>query len=252
LRGARLLLEFVVRPTGAHIIGATGGSGTRAFARIAREAGLYTGSELNGCEDAVAFGDYSDRWINRYLMTGDSHEMRSDLHDVLTGHLAGRNGAPAWGWKEPRSIFLLPFFAAELPGLGFLHVVRDGRDMAFSTNQNQLRKHGRAALGPEWDGTPEPVRSIALWSWVNLRAAAYGDQKLGDRYLCLRFEDLCERPQAEIPRVLAFFELEGDVDALAREVEPPGNAGRWRTQPPTLATELERAGREALRRFGYV
>jgi sulfotransferase family protein len=239
-----------VEPGGPNIIGASGGSGTRAFALIARRAGLYTGSELNDSEDAVAFGDYSDRWINRYLTTGDSQEMRSDLHDVLTGHLAGMNGAPAWGWKEPRSIYLLPFFDSELPGLRFVHVVRDGRDMAFSTNQNQLRKHGSTALGPDWDDAPDPVRSIALWSWINHRAADYGERELGDRYLRLRFEDLCDRPRYEIRRLLAFLELDGDVDALAREVQPPA-IGRWRTQPPEVVDELERAAGHALSRFGY-
>ena len=240
-----------MEPGGPNIIGATGGSGTRAFARIVRLAGMYTGSQLNESEDAVPFGDYSDRWINAYLASGSAavDEMRVDLRRLLAEHLADRDGAPAWGWKEPRSIYLLPFFRDELPELRFVHVVRDGRDMAFSTNQNQLRKHGRAALGPERDATPEPVRSIALWSWINLRAADYGERELGDRYLRLRFEDLCVRPREEIRRLLAFFELRGDLEALAREIEPP--LGRWRAQPPAAVAELEAAGRKALARFGY-
>jgi len=241
-----------VEPGGPNIIGATGGSGTRAFALVARRAGMYTGLELNESEDAVPFGDYSDRWIDPYLASGGAAatEMRADLRALLTAHLAGRDGAPAWGWKEPRSIFLLPFLCEELPDLRFVHVVRDGRDMAFSTNQNQLRKHGHVALGPEWDEAPEAVRSIALWNWLNLRAADLGERELGDRYLRMRFEDLCERPLDEIPRFLAFFELGGDVETLAREVEPP-EIGRWRTQPPELVAELEEAGREGLARFGY-
>ena len=81
-----------------------------------------------------------------------------------------------WGWKEPRSIYLLPFLHRHLPSLRFLHVVRDGRDMALSANQNQLRKHGDAAAIPA-DLSP-PERSIALWSWVNLTAARYGEEHL--------------------------------------------------------------------------
>ena len=65
-----------------------------------------------------------------------------------------------------------------LPGFRFLHLVRDGRDMAFSDNQVQLRKHGDAVLGSD-DEAPGAVRSISLWSDVNLRAADYGERKLG-------------------------------------------------------------------------
>ena len=58
--------------TGPAVIGATGGSGTRVVARILRDAGLFTGTELNESEDAWKLGDYSDRWINGYLSpTGD-------------------------------------------------------------------------------------------------------------------------------------------------------------------------------------
>ena len=52
---------------GPHVIGATGGSGTRVIAAIARAGGMFIGSKLNDYEDAVDFGAYSDRWINPYL-----------------------------------------------------------------------------------------------------------------------------------------------------------------------------------------
>ena len=48
--------------------------------------------------------------------------------------------------KNPRSMFLLPFFDSYFPALKFIHIVRDGRDMAYSKNQNQLHKHGSTLL----------------------------------------------------------------------------------------------------------
>ena len=129
-----------------------------------------------------------------------------------------------WGWKEPRSVYLLPFLAAELPGLRFLHVVRDGRDMAFSENQVQLRKHGDAVLGASDE--PEALRSIALWREVNLRAADFGERELGDRYLRIRFEDLCARAGGHAcAEVLRFFGLDGDAERIAaEEVQAPADA----------------------------
>src|SRR5581483_10191206 len=172
--------------------------------------------------------------------------LRRPLGERLRGRPAHR--AP-WGWKEPRSIYLLQLLADELPGLRFLHVVRDGRDMAYSENQVQLRKHGRAVLG---DAEGGPSRSIALWSAVNLRAADLGERVLGNRYLRVRFEDLCAEPAATTAAVLDFFSLAGDAAAIARdEVAAPQTLGRWRTRPPEEVAELEREAAEALRRFGY-
>ena len=117
----------------------------------------------------------------------------------------------------------------ELPGLRFLHVVRDGRDMAFSDNQVQLRKHGDAVLGPA-RGEPEPERSIALWREINLRAAEHGE-RLGERYLRVRFEDLAAEPVATARRILAFLGLDGDAERIAaEEVGAPDTIGRWRGQ----------------------
>ena len=89
----------------------------------------------------------------------------------------------------------MPFLDAVMPSLRFLHFVRDGRDMAFSENQNQLVKHGGALLGDELRKAKTPVRSIAVWSRVNAAAADYGESRLGERYLRVRFEDLCEQPR---------------------------------------------------------
>ena len=246
------------------MIGATGGSGTRVLARIVRVGGMYIGLNLNRYEDALEFSYYSDRWINEYLVSRREErqdaladEMAGDLRSVVADHCAGLPAeAVRWGWKEPRSIYLVPFLRSQLPTLRFLHFVRDGRDMAFSENQKQLRKHGSAALDgllvrqlPE--PSEQPFRSIALWSWINQAVADFGERELGSDYLRVRFEDLCAEPRTTVERIYAFFGLEGDVDAAAAEVKPPKTMGRWRKRPREILARLEREAGPALRRFGY-
>ena len=160
------------------VIGATGGSGTRVVARIVRAAGMYIGDDLNNYEDALPFAAFSDRWINDYVASGSvpdpetRRRMIEELDGLVEEHLSHRpDDAAAWGWKEPRSIYLLPFFHRHLPALRFLHVVRDGRDMAFSENQQQLKKHGDAALDRKLRWQRKPYRSVALWAHVNGGAA---------------------------------------------------------------------------------
>lgn len=251
------LLDESLLATGPLVAGATGGSGTRVVARILREAGLFTGSDLNESEDAWKLGDYGDRWINLYAGSGGDPgeaaemEMRADLAQVLLDHCAPVAGtARPWGWKEPRSIYLLPFFHRHLPGLRFLHVVRDGRDMAFSENQNQLRWHGVASgIAP---GGPEPVRSIALWARVNLAASRFGADVLGGRYHRVRFEDLCADAAGVAEELLAWAGLEGDASAAVAAVTAPAGIGRWRAADPALVADLEGVADVALRAFGYL
>lgn len=237
---------------GPLVIGATGGSGTRVVARIVRGAGVYIGRGLNESEDQLEIADYYDRWINPWLADSSSCEvmMRAELDEILRRHLLPRPRAGPWGWKEPRSIYLLPFLDRTFPSLRFLHVVRDGRYMAFSTNQNQLRKHGAAVLGSE--GEVEPRRSIALWARANEAAADHGERRLGDRYLRLRFEDLLERRQEAFQRLGAFLGADPAKLDCETELERPVATGGGRSPDPRVIAELEARAGAALARFGYL
>jgi Sulfotransferase family len=253
------VLTDALSARGPHVIGATGGSGTRVTARIVRDAGMYIGTDLNPYEDALTFGDFSDRWINLYFPADETQraalapEMTADLRARLDAHLADLPAAAtSWGWKEPRSIYLLPFLNEQMPSLRFLHFIRDGRDMAFSDNQKQLEKHGKTVFKDGWPARRRPTRSIELWNRINLQAADFGERVLGDRYLRVRFEDLCNQPAATVGRIFDFFGLEGDAEAVAAaEVRPPDSLGRWREEGKRLLADLERRADEGLRRFDY-
>ena len=242
---------------GPCIIGATGGSGTRVVARIARGGGMYIGTNLNISTDALDFGRYSNRWINSFMSGSRSPEteaeMVEDLMLVLQDHLRSLDpSARVWGWKEPRSAFLLPYFHTHFRELKFLHVVRDGRDMAFSANQNQLTKHGSTMLKESEAHWNAPLQSIALWSRLNLRVADYAERHLAGQYLRIRFEDLCGEPVETIRRIFEFFGLEGDPAHLAHtEVSAPASLGRWRNMDAGTLEAFHRVAAPALVKFGY-
>ncbi len=99
--------------TGPGVTGATGGSGTRVVARIMRRGGMFIGTDLNVSEDALDFAAFSDRWINRYWGRGMTPEMTAELRALVARQAADRESpAQPWGWKEPRSVYLLPFLHA--------------------------------------------------------------------------------------------------------------------------------------------
>lgn len=240
-----------------NVIGATGGSGTRVFARIVRRGGMFIGENLNASEDAIDFGGYSDRWINIYMNFWRSaspphvdEPMRRELNQMVARHCKPLTRSSSWGWKEPRSIYLLPFIHAQFPDLKFLHVIRDGRDMAYSSNQNQLQKHGRTLLRwhDRWRSLPE--QSLILWTRINQMAADYGETHMGSHYLRVRFEDLCFDPYLTIQQIFIFFNLSGDIEKIGvEEITPPRSLGRWRAQQNRW--RLRHLAKDALDRFGY-
>ena len=251
-------------PTPPLIIGATGGSGTRVIARIARDAGFALGTNLNEPEDALDFVPLHDAWINRYLRLVNGRPgtpvaklptgFREAFAEAVGRLLAGEAQQDRWGWKAPRSIYLLPLYRHVYPSLKFIHVIRDGRDMALSKNQNQLRQHASTLLTwRERFFQSRPVRSIMLWDRVNGRTAQFAEQELGSNYLQIRFEDLCNDPVGTVARLLQFVEAKGDAGKIASErIKPPGTLGRWRSAEAGLIQKLNQVADASLRRFDYL
>ena len=156
------------------VIGGTGGSGTRLVARLLREMGVELGAQVNGTEDALSFVPLYDRYVNPYLARGalDSAAFEADLLKAIREH-RGPDAGKVWGWKNPRSIFLLPVLDGLIAGLKFVHVVRHGLDMALSSNQNQVRLHAAAALGAQCADLAPEMRAALLWKKANAIAADY-------------------------------------------------------------------------------
>ncbi len=165
---------------------------------------------------------------------------------------AERRVAPAWGWKEPNSHLFLPQLIDHFPALRFVYVARHGLDMAYSENKNQLRNFGDQ-FGfpfPEGEGPDaEAASQLGYWIHMTRRALDLGD-RLGDRFLFLRFDDLCADPEGELHRLLEFAGVEpGDqLPAIAAKVQTPASSGRWRDHLDHPFTEEQV---EAVRRFGF-
>ena len=242
------------------VIGGVGGSGTGVVARIVAQA-RFMGSNLNRAYDALDFADFDWRWGRRYLSARiygvplARERMRVDIQQVVERHLAPLAGERRpWGWKHPHSILLLPFLHQLYPTLRFVHVIRDGRDMAFSENVNQLMRYGDLVV-PGRRRAARPADAIAYWAWANRSAAEYGETGMGGSYLRLRFEDLCEAPFATALDLLRWSGAGGSAPRLARQaidlVVPPDTLGRWTAAPPRAVAAVVETGQDALTRFGY-
>lgn len=255
------------------IILGTGGSGTRAILGLTEAAGYFMGTDLNRAGDSRDLGKFMGRWPNRYLHrskwidrmwegTGRAKlphpkGMPADFEAAVGEHRAAIEDAGApWGWKAPRTILILPFVHQMLPRGRIVHLVRDGRDMAYSTNQTQMRRHGAKVLPPSDKRLPSAHSSIMFWARVNLAAARYGAQFCGDSYLRLRYEDVCADPGESAITLVDFLDCpvshERIREAAVELIQPSSSAGRWKEREPGKIRAVERLGGEALREFGYL
>lgn len=159
---------------------------------------------------------------------------------------------PLWGWKEPNTHLRLPALCARIPNLRYIHVVRHGLNMAFSSNQAQLHWWGPSlGIEPPRDPHDLPAASLHYWAVTTERAVRIGERELGERFLLLRFEDACTQPERTARRLLAFLGEGADATTVARLAAlpaAPDSIDRHRDVDlsPFAAEDLA-----ALERFGY-
>ncbi|MBS3735246.1 MAG: sulfotransferase [Phycisphaerae bacterium] len=247
------------------VVGATGGSGTRAVRELLARAGVYMGSRVNPPGDALDFLPFHQAVINWTLQHTRSVDYRlADLPDwlrreglALLRRCLGRylDGAPQrpglWGWKVPTTLYLLPYIAAVVPDFRLVHVVRDGRDIAFSRNQRQTFTYHGDLFG-RWQEQPLHAPAIRLWSRVNVEAMTWARRELPGRYLLVRFEDLCGDPTSQGGRILSFVGSDADPAAATEHIRQVQSIGRWRRQPGKIVGRLCDEGRAGLEAFGYL
>jgi Sulfotransferase family len=270
LRGTRWATDLPY-PQPVVIFG-TGGSGTRVLQVLTDHSGYYLGTNLNRAGDALDIGHFMRRWLDRYLGRTDwigselrgSEEreygyplaMAEDFALTLEQHRDALDDPQAmWGWKAPRTILILPFVHELFGGMRAIHLVRDGRDMAYSRNQQQMRRHAPQLLEAEHDEAGEPVRSIAFWARVNLAAARYGERELGSNYLRIRYEDICSDPSSAVVELLDFIDSPASRESMQRvaaeKIHPSSSIGRWREHDQAELDALHDIAGAALRKFGY-
>lgn len=107
---------------------------------------------------------------------------------------AAARGKSRYGDKTPRYVQDVEAIAALLPEAVFVHVIRDGRDVALSF------------LEREWG--PKTIEEAARRWRKRVKSGRRAGSALGSRYLEVRYERLVADPAAELERVCAHLDLE--------------------------------------------
>lgn len=112
-----------------------------------------------------------------------------DFIRIVMDSVARQQGAPRWAVYDPDNVLYLPRIKADIPGALFVHIVRDGRDIALS-----LKKMGEFRPIP-WSRKPASLEATALyWRWM-VQTGRRNGQLFPDDYLEVRYEELVTSPQ---------------------------------------------------------
>lgn len=254
------------------LIGGVGGSGTRIVTELLKQSGIFMGSRLNESNDnlqiAKEFPNMRDvihnkghgyKRITRNLknqIRWNSNDERQIIHKTLirfegqmfNDYLKINEKYNGWGWKIPGNFFILEHLSNHYQNLKYIHTIRNGFDMAFSKNQDQLKNWG-AYYGVEINNYPLPKAALNYWYAANKKAISKAEELLKDNFLLVKFEELCFNPGKTITRILNFIKLEkSDKINLEKLVNIPDTIDRYKNNDLTIFDENDF---NKVREFGY-
>lgn len=215
-------------------------SGSRLLARMLMDQGVYMGAGLNASLDAEClfplveylvceyYPDYSALWLA---------ERDAVLEDLLQyGFDALVKGMPArqaaWGWKLGETTYILPMIQVLFPTARVIHIIRDGRDVAFSDHVaphnafwkkvyfNSCDISRWRARRLNWRAYRRASHLFNAQHWVNSVTVGRGyGAMIGDRYREVRYEELCQDYVRVSEGLLRWLGLNVDRAVLQEQAE---------------------------------
>jgi Sulfotransferase family len=185
-----------------------------------------------------------------------------DFLRIIMGELARNGNVDRWAVYDPDNVLYIPAIKRDLPEALFVHIVRDGRDIALSLTRMR-------GLQPFWwDRSRNLFASALYWQWMVRKGRRYG-RMFPDDYVEVHYEDLVNRPRETLGKLAVFLDHDLDYDrilgnGLGRVHEPnstfpeeghgskfnPINRWKDKLSEPEIAA-LEKLVGECLQAFGY-
>lgn len=117
----------------------------------------------------------------------------ANILDIIFTYLAKKEGKERWVEKSPMNLQFILQIAELFPTAQFIHIYRDGRDVARS-NHRRFRKN------PYW--------TIFRWRQIVQRGRRDGEQMDSERYLEISYEDLTRSPEETLTQVCNFVGIQ--------------------------------------------
>ena len=185
-----------------------------------------------------------------------------DFYQIVMGGIVRKQSAQRWAAYGPDNAFYIPQIQREIPAALFIHIIRDGRDVALGLS----KKPWIPSL--PWDTSRRFLIMGAFWKWMVLKGQQNG-RLAGSNYIEVQFENLVLNPRETLARLSDFLSQELDYDriqhsAVGTVVRPNSShysestagdfnpAGRWRKQISAQdLSDFEALYGDLLQNLGY-
>jgi len=239
--------KLVNKPGSPNLIGGIGGSGTRVVTEILIKMGFFMGGDLNNSKDYLRYGlagklrelKSSKRGITDDSITKYIHDKLDQIEMDITSEIGDHQPCIGWGWKVPGNFYLLEHANTHFTDIKYIHVIRHGLDMAFSSNQNQLRNWS-GYFDIDISNLPLPVASLRYWIKANTFATTLGIRLFQERFHLLSFDDLVIDTERTIKALSKFLGIEcEDMEELVGIVHKPKSVGRYREKDISIFSNAD-------------
>jgi len=199
-----------------------------------------------------------------FLRTKILEECRNggDFIRIHMDEIARSQNVDRWAVYDPDAALHLPEIKADIPECLFVHIIRDGRDIAVS-----LKKMGGFNPFP-WDRQNRSLSETALyWQWFVRKGREHG-RTIPSDYLEIHYEDLILDPRNVLRALGEFIDHDLDYDRIqnaklgrlresnssfrADNEQRANPIGRWKEKlSREEVAQLEALIGECLEEFGY-
>lgn len=199
----------------------------RILKKIHQRKRLDTKSLLNIIDAAV---DVAVRGRNR-RSKGDPFWAAKRLLKILVHVTNNCETHQSLGLKEPHTMLLYKQISKVLKNPIFIHVVRNGLDMAYSGNQQMMNNFG-SMFGLDVDPySSSPENALKFWILSNKYAIRQLQEEKDEKYLIVKFEEVCKRPYALVNEIANFLPIDCPIQkrTAAKEIpQVPETIGRYK------------------------
>ena len=186
-----------------------------------------------------------------------------DFLRITMDEIAQRQQVERWAVYDPDNVLYMPRIQSEIPNALFVHIIRDGRDIAVS-----LKKMDGFRPFP-WNREQKGLLPTAMyWEWM-VRKGRENGRNISGHYYEIHYEDLVNDPGATLEKLGHFLDHDLDYEQIRRTGvgrvrdtnssfraegigETVNPVARWRQKlAETEVTALEAAIGDLLQELGY-
>lgn len=194
---------------------------------------------------------YEDMYANGHNVTGDGKGAWATARlDACRSDKSRESTFRSWGWKEPNSFLMAKNILKRCQQTKFVFVMRNGLDMAFSKNRQQLFNwHALFNIADPRNVGDDELPLLMLEYWLAVADEMHTLQETMGRHrvLLLKFEDLFIDTQSSLYKVSNFLNVPKEQFGNVR-LEAPSSINRYQQQDLSCFTSAQF---DRLAAFGY-